>query len=725
MKTFKELREDLKPYDELDEGIVSKTLTGLVDKGLHKVLDKLEKMTGKHLGFVQKSNIPSAGKDKANTAFHWSADALVTGEKLKKEAEAFHRKAKKQWTWSKKEVGDSFRYYGDDGKIPPEQREAVSDLQAEMQRIIDMHTQLEKMMQTTGNSAKYQRTMEKLDFDTSRVFEEIGKVTERGDARYRAAQGIANLKKAKKMTHKTKGQRSPVKFRAYANMGESVELDEKGPKIGVDRLKQQRDADSKIDIKGAKKRKPRVSSTKKNLSSISARADKKAMESFDLVSEASLIPALRDIADNKSATKVKGTLVDMFTASMITQIYDKVNDANKTKMDKLPLEKLVNIAHKIMKKEDAMVQTEAKSDYTIMHKSYSDAMSHAYDVAKKRGYEVDMDDVMDKVSMGPRKPSEGKTNSHNLTITKGGKPVKKQLNVQVYNRGGNTPFELNMYIESVDLDEGIVSKTLTGLVDKGLNKVLDQLEKKTGKHLGFVKRSTVPSAGKDRGNEFVKFKKEAEDFHRKAKKQWTWSSKEIESGFQYYGYGKIPDDKVKFVNRVQADIQKIIAMHTKLESMMQTTGNSPTYQRTMEKLESDTKRVFKDIDDGGIGAIGGKYRAMQGMDNLKKAKKMTHKEPRQTSPAKFRAYANMGEEKSFSEFAESLNLADKIAIKKAKELNDKKHSPTKFLQPIIKRFPKHEDELRKHISTHVELDGPSGYDQVRKDIRATLDKIGK
>ena len=427
MKTFKELREDLKPYDELDEGIVSKTLTGLVDKGLHKVLDKLEKMTGKHLGFVQKSNIPSAGKDKANTAFHWSADALVTGEKLKKEAEDFHRKAKKQWTWSKKEVGDSFRYYGDDGKIPPEQREAVSDLQAEMQRIIDMHTQLEKMMQTTGNSAKYQRTMEKLEFDTNRVFEEIGKVTERGDARYRAAQGIANLKKAKKMTHKTKGQKSPAKFRAYGNRGESFEL-----------------------------------------------------------------------------------------------------------------------------------------------------------------------------------------------------------------------------------DEGIVSKTLTGLVDKGLHKVLDQIEKKTGKHLGFVKKSTVPSAGKDRGNEFVKFKKEAEDFHRKAKKQWTWSSKEIESGFQYYGYGKIPDDKVKFVKRVQADIQKIIAMHTKLESMMQTTGNSPTYQRTMEKLESDTKRVFKEIDDGGIGAIGGKYRAMQGMDNLKKAKKMTHKEPRQTSPAKFRAYANMGEEKSFSEFKNEL-----------------------------------------------------------------------
>jgi len=214
MKTFKELREELNASDELDEGIVSKTLTGLVDKGLHKVLDKIEKMTGKHVGFVQKSSVPSAGTDRGNEYV-----------KFKKEAEGFHRKAKKQWTYSKREVGDSFKYYGD-GKIPTEQKEMVSDLQAEMQKIIDMHTQLEKMMQTTGNSPKYQRTMEKLDRDTSRVFKEIAKVTERGDARYRAMQGMGNLAKAKKMTHKTPGQINPIKFRAYANVGEEKSFSE-------------------------------------------------------------------------------------------------------------------------------------------------------------------------------------------------------------------------------------------------------------------------------------------------------------------------------------------------------------------------------------------------------------------------------------------------------------------------------------------------------------------
>ena len=75
--------------------------------------------------------------------------------------------------------------------------------------------------------------------------------------------------------------------------------------------------------------------------------------------------------------------------------------------------------------------------------------------------------------------------------------------------------------------------------------------------------------------------------------------------------------------------------------------------------------------------------------------------------------------KTFSKFA------DGVAVKKAKESNNKMHSPTKFLQPIIKRFPKHAAELKNHINTHVELDGPSGYAQLRKDIHTTLDKIGK
>ena len=41
-------------------------------------------------------------------------------------------------------------------------------------------------------------------------------------------------------------------------------------------------------------------------------------------------------------------MVDMFTASMIKQVYDKVNDANKKKMEKANIQTLVQIAQKVM-----------------------------------------------------------------------------------------------------------------------------------------------------------------------------------------------------------------------------------------------------------------------------------------------------------------------------------------------------------------------------------------
>jgi len=64
------------------------------------------------------------------------------------------------------------------------------------------------------------------------------------------------------------------------------------------------------------------------------------------------IDKIKDIVSKKSASKIDGVTVDMFTASAITQVYNKVNIDNKKK-----LEKMVNgtkgqfgsVANKIMK----------------------------------------------------------------------------------------------------------------------------------------------------------------------------------------------------------------------------------------------------------------------------------------------------------------------------------------------------------------------------------------
>ena len=88
---------------------------------------------------------------------------------------------------------------------------------------------------------------------------------------------------------------------------------------------------------------------------------------------------------------------------------------------------------------------EGKSDYLIYHRLYSDAVGEAIGLANRNGYDVDGDDLFHRVTTGPRKPSEGKTNSFKLALTKNGKETRRMLVFQIYGlqRG---MYELTAYI---------------------------------------------------------------------------------------------------------------------------------------------------------------------------------------------------------------------------------------------------------------------------------------
>jgi hypothetical protein len=85
-----------------------------------------------------------------------------------------------------------------------------------------------------------------------------------------------------------------------------------------------------------------------------------------------------------------------------------------------------------------------KHDLETYHKSYTSAINAAKEYAEKKGYEINDDDSFRKIGMGPRKPSEGKTNKVSVELSKGGKPSNKQLHIQVY--GMKNGYELNCYI---------------------------------------------------------------------------------------------------------------------------------------------------------------------------------------------------------------------------------------------------------------------------------------
>ena len=110
------------------------------------------------------------------------------------------------------------------------------------------------------------------------------------------------------------------------------------------------------------------------------------------------------------------------------------------------------------------IELDEAPKYELYHKDFSSAMQHAYKMAKKlHGITIKPSEIDDKVASGPRKPSEGKTNSYRLEGDKGA------IQVQVYNKGGSKPYELNFYKEDVDLDE-------MSPKDKILKKTADHLQ---------------------------------------------------------------------------------------------------------------------------------------------------------------------------------------------------------------------------------------------------------
>jgi hypothetical protein len=99
------------------------------------------------------------------------------------------------------------------------------------------------------------------------------------------------------------------------------------------------------------------------------------------------------------------------------------------------------------KKNETMLRLKnllGEAKFETYHNTYTSAINAAKEWAEKQGYQINDDDSFTKIGMGPRKPSEGKTNRFSIEITKDGKPQRKMLHIQVY--GMKSKYELNAYI---------------------------------------------------------------------------------------------------------------------------------------------------------------------------------------------------------------------------------------------------------------------------------------
>jgi len=123
----------------------------------------------------------------------------------------------------------------------------------------------------------------------------------------------------------------------------------------------------------------------------------------------SVIDKVKEIASKKSAAKIDGTMVDSFTASAISQIYDKVNDANKKKMEKLPIIKLATLAMKMMQKNEYVPEDVELDEAAPMTTSKQDATTKRIKKRMKDKKEEDeLDEYGGNFGGGPMRVSYGK-----------------------------------------------------------------------------------------------------------------------------------------------------------------------------------------------------------------------------------------------------------------------------------------------------------------------------
>ena len=191
----------------------------------------------------------------------------------------------------------------------------------------------------------------------------------------------------------------------------------------------------------------------------------------------------------KAYEPMRGKKISMASGQKLSSIMDKVDDdkealsqlvkADIPFVSQLAVTRLIT-KHGMKGAEIRKMQEEVELDeakYDLYHKDFSSAMQHAYKMAKKMyGITVDPKEIDDKVASGPRKPSEGKTNKYRLKGDKGA------IQVQVYNKGGSKPFELNMYKEEVELDEKLDKED-----EPTVKKVVKMLKKASGAHAGQAK----------------------------------------------------------------------------------------------------------------------------------------------------------------------------------------------------------------------------------------------
>jgi hypothetical protein len=256
----------------------------------------------------------------------------------------------------------------------------------------------------------------------------------------------------------------------------------------------------------------------------------------------------------KNLDEVSSDLLRRYVRGASVQATKGLNSGTKEGMDKYMKRRsgVMSAAVKITNKEKD--SEKKKLSDTPYHDSYTSAIHHAINDAKMRGYELDQDDYEQKVTLGPGKPGKDKTVSHSLKLSKNGKPSKKGLHIQVYNRGGDkTPYEKNHYIsEDENLQE--LSKEKLGRYVKKADASMDANLKKINSNY-----------------------REIDDYNKYGERPPAHLSTDIKK------YGRKADNRAKGANRAEYKLGGLARVNATEENLQELSRNAVmSYLKTVQ-----------------------------------------------------------------------------------------------------------------------------------------------
>ena len=95
---------------------------------------------------------------------------------------------------------------------------------------------------------------------------------------------------------------------------------------------------------------------------------------------------IQKIVQDKQAARIGGVMVDGISAGLLMQVFDKVNDSNKEKLNKMNMKRLTNVIHKVWNKYgDKVKLSEAVYKFKKLTHSQMDELDAALSRAGIQG----------------------------------------------------------------------------------------------------------------------------------------------------------------------------------------------------------------------------------------------------------------------------------------------------------------------------------------------------